>query len=176
VPEIFLLNFSMKVLERLPLCEIIIPEKSYLNILNGNQDMDDFRFMVFLTLHGYLLMMQILQCIALCRRNLNLFLRLSPIVYGQKLLIVFTFNSAQQHCNDLTWKIQVFFRLLTIPTSVEYVYDRDVLFVLLTAEIHANRYEYNYFYSAQTRNSLKYYRMLQSCAVLRYRKSTKRLE
>jgi hypothetical protein len=28
-----LLNFSMKVLERLPLCEMIIPEKSYLNIL-----------------------------------------------------------------------------------------------------------------------------------------------
>ncbi len=30
-------------------------EKSYLNVLNGNQDIDDFRFLVFLTVHSYLM-------------------------------------------------------------------------------------------------------------------------
>jgi hypothetical protein len=38
--------FSMK---KMPLCEKISHEKSYINILNGNQDIDDVRFLVFLT-------------------------------------------------------------------------------------------------------------------------------
>ncbi len=51
----FLLNFSMKVLEKLLLCETILHVKSYGNILNGNQDIDDLRFLVFLTVQGYLM-------------------------------------------------------------------------------------------------------------------------
>ncbi len=47
---------NFEVLENLPLYEKIPQVKSYLNILNGtsNQDIEDLRFMVFLTVHGYL--------------------------------------------------------------------------------------------------------------------------
>jgi hypothetical protein len=45
----------MKVLEKLSLCEKIPAEKSYLNVLNGNQDVDNVRFLVFPTVHGYLI-------------------------------------------------------------------------------------------------------------------------
>ncbi len=38
----------------LPLCEKIPHEKSYLDIWNGNQDINDLRFLVFLTVHSYL--------------------------------------------------------------------------------------------------------------------------
>jgi hypothetical protein len=36
-PNFLLLNFSMKVLEKIPLCEKIPHEKSCLNISNGNK-------------------------------------------------------------------------------------------------------------------------------------------
>ncbi len=52
--QIFLLNFSMEVLEKLPLWEKIPYEKSYLNILNSNKDIDNLRFLVFLRVHHYL--------------------------------------------------------------------------------------------------------------------------
>jgi hypothetical protein len=45
----------MKDVEKLPLCEKIPHEKSYLNVLNGNQDIDGFRFLFFLTVHSYLM-------------------------------------------------------------------------------------------------------------------------
>ncbi len=69
--KFLLLNFSMKILEKLPLCDKNPYEKSYLIILHGNQDIDNLRLLVFSTLHGYLtvLFMQTLQCIALCKRN-----------------------------------------------------------------------------------------------------------
>jgi hypothetical protein len=43
----------MKVLEKLPLCEKIPHEKSYINVLNSNQDIDNIRFLVFRTVHGH---------------------------------------------------------------------------------------------------------------------------
>jgi hypothetical protein len=43
----------MQVPEKMPLCEKITHVKSYLNILNGNQDIDNLRSLVFLTVHGY---------------------------------------------------------------------------------------------------------------------------
>jgi hypothetical protein len=45
----------MKVLKKLPLCEKITHVKSYLNVLNGNQDIDNSISLVFLTVHGYLM-------------------------------------------------------------------------------------------------------------------------
>jgi hypothetical protein len=45
----------MKVLEKLPLCEKIPDEKSFLDVLNGNQDVDNLSFLVFPTVHGYLM-------------------------------------------------------------------------------------------------------------------------
>jgi hypothetical protein len=44
----------VKVLEKLPFYEKIPREKSYLDILNGNQDITDLRFLFFLTVHSYL--------------------------------------------------------------------------------------------------------------------------
>jgi hypothetical protein len=41
----------------LPFCEKIPHEKSNLNILNGNQDIDNLRFLVFLKVHGYLMIL-----------------------------------------------------------------------------------------------------------------------
>ncbi len=55
VPQIFLLNFCMKVLQKLPFCEKITHEKFFLEMLNGNQDINDLRFLVFLTVHSYLM-------------------------------------------------------------------------------------------------------------------------
>jgi hypothetical protein len=56
------LNFFVKVLKKLPLCEKIPHEKSYLDIVNRNQDIIDLRFM----------MMQILQWIdSLVHRESN---------------------------------------------------------------------------------------------------------
>jgi hypothetical protein len=49
------MNFSMKFLEKFPLCEKIPHKKSYLDILNDNQDIDGLRFLVFLTVHSYLM-------------------------------------------------------------------------------------------------------------------------
>jgi hypothetical protein len=46
----------MKVLEKLPSCEKITQEKSFLNILNNNQDIDVLSFFILLTVHGYLMM------------------------------------------------------------------------------------------------------------------------
>ncbi len=77
MPLIFLLlNFSFKVLEKLPLCEEIPHEKSYLDILNKNQDFIDLRFM----------MMQILQWIALCIGNLSVLEFLSYLLCVHSLL------------------------------------------------------------------------------------------
>jgi hypothetical protein len=45
----------MKVPEKLPKCEKIPRQKSYLNILNSNQDINNLGFLVLLTVHGYLL-------------------------------------------------------------------------------------------------------------------------
>jgi hypothetical protein len=45
----------MKLIEPLPLCEKIAYEKSHRSIWNGNQDIDDLRFLVFLLVHGYLM-------------------------------------------------------------------------------------------------------------------------
>jgi hypothetical protein len=53
VPQTFVLNFSMKALEKLSLCEKIPHEKSYLDILIGNQDINDIRFLIFLRVHSY---------------------------------------------------------------------------------------------------------------------------
>jgi hypothetical protein len=55
VAKFLLLNFSMKVLEMLSLCDNIPHQISYLNILNANQYISDSRFLVFLTVHGYLM-------------------------------------------------------------------------------------------------------------------------
>ncbi len=46
-PEFLLLSFSLKVLEKLLLCEKIPHEKSYLNIFIGNQGSDNLVFVVF---------------------------------------------------------------------------------------------------------------------------------
>jgi hypothetical protein len=53
VPKNVYVEFSMKVLEKLPQCEKISHVKSYLNILYSNQDTDGIRFLGFLTVHGY---------------------------------------------------------------------------------------------------------------------------
>ncbi len=47
VPKIFVVEFFVKVLEKLPFYEKIPREKSYLDILNGNQDINDLRFLFF---------------------------------------------------------------------------------------------------------------------------------
>jgi hypothetical protein len=75
----------MKVLEKLPSYEKIPHEKSYLNILNGNQDIYNLRFLVFLTLHGYFMIFfgdanLTVQCISLVHKG-------------------FIFNSAKKQCN-----------------------------------------------------------------------------
>jgi hypothetical protein len=41
MPKFLLLNFSIKFLKKLLLCEKIPHERSYLDILNGNQDIND---------------------------------------------------------------------------------------------------------------------------------------
>jgi hypothetical protein len=53
-PEIFFYNFSFKVLYQFTSCEKITHEKSYFNILNGNQEIGDSKFLLFLKLHDYL--------------------------------------------------------------------------------------------------------------------------
>jgi hypothetical protein len=45
----------MELLKKLLPCEKIPHEKSYPSILNGNQDIDDLRFLVFSTVDGYLI-------------------------------------------------------------------------------------------------------------------------
>jgi hypothetical protein len=52
--KIFLGRFSLKVLDKVPLCEKIKHKKSYPIILNGNQDIGDESFLVFLTVCTYL--------------------------------------------------------------------------------------------------------------------------
>jgi hypothetical protein len=73
-------------------------------------------------------MMKVLQCIALCTRNQNVleFLGYLYIVYEIKAFNCF-FKSAQQQCNDLTWKYRVF-RLLTALKSVVHVIEVYSLF------------------------------------------------
>jgi hypothetical protein len=51
----FLLLISLKFLEKLPVCEKIPHGKSYINILNSNQDIYNLKFLVFLTVHSYLI-------------------------------------------------------------------------------------------------------------------------
>jgi hypothetical protein len=64
----------MTVLEKLLLCEKTPHEKSYLNILNSNQDIDNLRFFAFIIVHGNLMSFgdAILQCITFCITNLNM--------------------------------------------------------------------------------------------------------
>jgi hypothetical protein len=47
VPQIFVVEFFFEVLEKLSLCEKLPHEKSYLDILNGNQDINKLRIFVF---------------------------------------------------------------------------------------------------------------------------------
>jgi hypothetical protein len=54
VDQHFLGSFSLKVLEKVPLCEKITHRKSYLIILNGNRDIRKLRFLAFLTVRTHL--------------------------------------------------------------------------------------------------------------------------
>jgi hypothetical protein len=74
VLNLWLLNFSNKVFKKLPLCVTIPHVKSYLNISNGNQDIDNLRFLVFLTAHGYFMIFDYANLTVhslFCIRNLN---------------------------------------------------------------------------------------------------------
>ncbi len=63
-PRYYLVNFSLNVLERLLLCEKIPCKKSSLNILNCNQDIDDLKSLVFITVHG---------CVQISRLSLKVY-------------------------------------------------------------------------------------------------------
>jgi hypothetical protein len=91
----------MKFLEKFPLCEKIPHKKSYLDILNDNQDIDGLRFLVFLTVESYLMIFSDtnLAVDSLVPKESKCFgiSRLYLTVYEiKKHFLVFIFNSARQ--------------------------------------------------------------------------------
>ncbi len=127
----------MKVLEKLPLYEKNPPEKSYLNIIKSNQDIDDFlRYLIFLTVHGYLTSFSNVNLTVNSHKRESKCVgnsRLSLIAFYLKLWIVFIFKSAQQQCNDLTWAIHVFWLLAALKSVVLYMWSRCALFYFMRA-------------------------------------------
>jgi hypothetical protein len=121
-----LLNFSLEALKKLPLYEKIPHEKSYLNILNGNQDNDELIFWVFLTVHGYLMISgdKNLTIHSLIYKESKCFeiSRLSFIGYEITAFCVFVFNSAQHQCNDLNMENTGLLHFCSLK-SVVYVVD-----------------------------------------------------
>jgi hypothetical protein len=87
-------------------------KKSYLSILNSNQDLDNLRFLVFITVYCCLMIFKdenltvhiLMQMESKCVGIFSL-----PLIVHEIRAFNF-FNSAQQHCtsNDLRWKIQDF--------------------------------------------------------------------
>jgi hypothetical protein len=92
----FILNFSMKVLEKLTKCEKIPHVKSYLNILYSKQDTDGLRFLGFLTVHGYPKIFSdvVLTMHSLVDKKSKCVSRLPLLFMRLRLFNYFTFSSA----------------------------------------------------------------------------------
>jgi hypothetical protein len=113
MPKIIFVEFFCVSLEKLPLYEETHHDKSYLDILNSNQNINDLRFVIFLIVHSYVVYagdanITVHSLVHKESKCVRIFFRLSLIVYEIKAFYCYILNSAQQQCNDLTWKIQSF--------------------------------------------------------------------
>jgi hypothetical protein len=104
----------MNVCRKVALCEKIPHEKSYLSVLDVNEDINDISVFIFLTVHGYLMIfgddyLTVHSLVNMESKCVGIS-KVSHIVYEIKSFECFfyIFNRAQQQCNDLTWKIQGF--------------------------------------------------------------------